>query len=145
MLFRSVDWGVGVGLGTDVAGGASPSLLHQAHDAVTVSRLLTDGVDRATSKAGRGVPGSTIDTTFAFWLATLGGASVLGIPVGLLEPGRRFDAVLVDTTSRRGSLRVWPEVDTPERTFEKIVRLASPADIVGVWVDGRRVVDRSSA
>jgi len=140
-----VDRGVGVGLGTDVAGGASPSLLHQAHDAVTVSRLLTDGVDRATSKAGRGVPGSTIDTTFAFWLATLGGASVLGIPVGLLEPGRRFDAVLVDTTSRRGSLRVWPEVDTPERTFEKIVRLASPADIVGVWVDGRRVVDRSSA
>jgi guanine deaminase len=138
-----VDRGVRVGLGTDVAGGASPSLLHQAHDAVTVSRLLTDGVDRARSKAGRGVPGSAIDTTFAFWLATLGGASVLGIPVGLLEPGRRFDAVLVDTTSRRGSLRVWPEVDTPERVFEKIVRLASPADIVAVWVDGRRVVDGS--
>jgi guanine deaminase len=141
---RLVTAGVRMGLGTDVAGGASPSLLHQAHDAVTVSRLLNDGVDRATSRGDRGVPGSTIDTTLAFWLATLGGASVLGIPVGLLEPGRRFDAVLVDTTSRRGSLRVWPEVDTPERTFEKIVRLAGPADIVGVWVDGRRVVDRSS-
>jgi guanine deaminase len=141
---RLVDRGVRVGLGTDVAGGASPSLLHQAHDAVTVSRLLRDGVDRAKPSAGRGVPGSAIDTTFGFWLATLGGASVLGIPVGLLEPGRRFDAVLVDTTSRRGSLRVWPEVDTPERVFEKIVRLAGPADIVGVWVDGRRVVDRPS-
>ncbi len=138
---RLVNAGVGVGLGTDVAGGASPSLLHQAHDAVTVSRLLKDGVDRAKSPADRGVPGSAIDTTLAFWLATLGGASVLGVPVGLLEPGRRFDAVLVDTTSRRGSLRVWPEVDTPERTFEKIVRLAGPADIVSVWVDGRRVVD----
>ena len=90
------------------------------------------------------MPGSAIDTTFAFWLATLGGASVLGVPVGLLAPGRRFDAVLVDTTSRRGSLRVWPEVDTPERVFEKMVRLAGPADITGVWVDGRRVVDRSS-
>ena len=138
---RLVNAGVRMGLGTDVAGGSSPSLLHQAHDAVTVSRLLGDGVDRAKPSTGRGVPSSAIDTTLAFWLATLGGASVLGIPVGLLEPGRRFDAVLVDTTSRRGSLRVWPEVDTPERTFEKIVRLAGPADIVRVWVDGRLVVD----
>jgi guanine deaminase len=132
--------GVGLGLGTDVAGGASPGLLHQAHDAVTVSRLLGDGVDRARPASSRGVPGSAIDTTFAFWLATLGGASVLGIPAGLLEPGRRFDAVLVDTASRRGSLRVWPEVDTPERVFEKVVRLAGPADIAGVWVEGRTVV-----
>jgi hypothetical protein len=38
---------------------------------------------------------------------------------------------------------VWPEVDTPERVFEKIVRLAGMADIVGVWVDGRLVVDDS--
>ena len=142
---RLLDRGVGLGLGTDVAGGASPSLLHQAHEAVTVSRLLNDGVDAAKPPPGRGVPGSAIDTTSAFWLATLGGASVLGLPVGLLEPGRRFDAVLVDTTSRRGSLRVWPEVDTPERVFEKVVRLAGPADIVGVWVDGRRVVDTESA
>jgi guanine deaminase len=139
-----VERGVRAGLGTDVAGGATPSLLHQAHDAVTVSRLLDDGVDRAKASDVRGVSGSSIDTTFAFWLATLGGASVLGIPAGLLEPGRRFDAVLVDTASRRGSLRVWPEVDTPERVFEKIVRLAGPADIVGVWVDGRRVVDTPS-
>jgi len=36
----------------------------------------------------------------AFWLATLGGASVLRAPVGLLAPGYRFDAVLVDTASR---------------------------------------------
>jgi guanine deaminase len=135
-----VGFGVPVGLGTDVSGGASPSLLRQAHDAVTVSRLLADGVDRARPAAARGVPGSAIDATYAFWLATLGGASVLGIPVGLLEAGRRFDAVLVDTTSRRGSLRVWPELDTPDRVFEKLVRLAGPADIAGVWVEGRRVV-----
>jgi guanine deaminase len=138
---RLVDRGVPVGLGTDVAGGASPSLLHQAHDAVTVSRLLADGVDQTKAPAERGVPGSAIDTTFAFWLATLGGANVLRAPVGLLEPGRRFDAVLVDTTSRRGSLRIWPDLDPDERAFEKLVRLAGPADILGVWVDGRRVVD----
>ena len=107
---------------------------------MTVSRLLADGVDPGLAAAERGVPGAAIDTTFAFWLATLGGADVLGAPVGLLEPGRRFDAVLIDTRSRRGSLRVWPDIDTPARVFEKIVRLAGPADIVDVWVDGRRVV-----
>jgi guanine deaminase len=136
---RLVGRGVGIGLGTDVSGGASPSLLGQAQDAVTMSRLLTDGIDRGKAPADRGVPGSAIDATFAFWLATLGGASVLGAPVGLLAPGRRFDAVLVDTLSRRGSLRVWPGLDTPERVFEKLVRLAGPSDITGVWVDGRRV------
>ena len=132
--------GVAIGLGTDVSGGASPSLLHQAHEAVTVSRLLADGVDRALPPPARGVPGSAIDTTFAFWLATAGGAAVLGAPVGLLAPGRRFDAVLVDLTSKRGSLRVWPDLDGPERVLEKVVRLASPPDILGVWVDGRRVI-----
>ncbi|HEX6868094.1 MAG TPA: amidohydrolase family protein, partial [Candidatus Limnocylindrales bacterium] len=133
--------GVRIGLGTDVAGGASPSLLRQVHEAVTVSRLLEDGVDARRPPATRGAPGSAIDATLAFWLATRGGASVLGIPVGLLAPGHRFDAMLIDTGSRRGSLRVWPEVDDAARTFEKIVRGATPTDIVGVWVDGRRVVD----
>jgi guanine deaminase len=115
--------------------------LHQAHEAVTDSHLLADGVDRAKPASERGVPGSAIDTTFAFWLATRGGASVLGIPVGILAPGYRFDAVLVDTTSSRGSMRVWPGIDSPERTFEKLVRLAGPADIISVWVDGRRVLE----
>jgi cytosine/adenosine deaminase-related metal-dependent hydrolase len=62
--------------------------------------------------------------------------------VGLLEPGRRFDAVLVDAASRRGSLRTWPGVDDLERIVEKVVRLASPPDILDVWVDGRRVAGR---
>jgi guanine deaminase len=136
---RLVDRGVGIGLGTDVAGGASPSLLRQAHDAVTVSRLLADGVDTAKAPADRGVAGSAIDTTLAFWLATAGGAAILGLPVGRIVPGRRFDAVLVDTSSRRGSLRVWPGLDAPGRVFEKLVRLAGPTDIDAVWVNGRRV------
>src|SRR5262245_12320839 len=42
---RLLDRGVRIGLGTDVAGGASPSLLRQCHEAVTASRLLEDGVD----------------------------------------------------------------------------------------------------
>lgn len=43
------------------------------------------------------------------------------------------------TASRRGSLRTWPGIDNAERVLEKVVRLASPPDILDVWVDGRRV------
>lgn len=137
---RLLDRGVRIGLGTDVAGGASPSLWSQCHDAVTVSRMLTDGVDVRRPAADRGVAGSTIDAVTAFWLGTVGGAEVLGLPVGLLAPGRRFDAVLVDPRAGAGAVRVWPEVDDDVRVFEKIVRLATPAEITGVWVDGRRLV-----
>jgi guanine deaminase len=141
---RLREQGVRIGLGTDVSGGASPSLLRTAHEAVTASRLLTDGVDPDLPPERRGRPGSSIDSVEAFWLATAGGAEVLGAPVGLLVPGRRFDAVLVDTRSRRGSLRVFDGLDSPERVFEKVVRLAGPSDIAGVWVDGVPVAGRAS-
>jgi guanine deaminase len=128
--------GVRIGLGTDIAGGASPSLLGQCHDAVTMSRVLDDGSERGAP----GASGSAIDVVTAFWLGTMGGAAVLDIPVGLIEVGRRFDAVLVDTSSRSGALRVWDGLDDAARTFEKIVRLAGPGDISAMWVDGRRVI-----
>jgi guanine deaminase len=137
---RLLDRGVRIGLGTDVAGGASPSLWSQCHDAVTVSRMLADGVDVRIGAGARGVPGSAIDAITAFWLGTMGGAELLGLPVGLLAPGRRFDAVLVDPRPGAGAVRVWPEIDDDVRVFEKIVRLVSPVEITTVWVDGVRVV-----
>ena len=134
-----MELGVRIGLGTDVSGGASPSLLHTVHEAVTVSRILADGVDPARPADERGVPGSAIDTTFGFWLATLGGAELLGARSGCWHPA----AASTRSSSTRpssGSLRVFPEIDTPERVFEKVVRLAGPPDFLGVWVDGRQVV-----
>jgi guanine deaminase len=138
-LRRALDLGVRVGLGTDVAGGAAPAVLSQCAMAVTASRMLEDGVDARRPPATRGVPGSRIDTVTAFWLATLGGASAVGLPVGLLEPGRRFDAIVVDTTVDGSPLCRFDDLDDPPRVLEKVVRLAGPSDITGVWVDGRRV------
>ena len=136
---KALDGGVRVGLGTDIAGGSGVGLLGQAAMAVTVSRMLEDGVDAAVARAKRGVAGSRIDAVEAFWLATCGGADVLGIAVGLIEPGRQFDAIVVDTARSGSGLRYWPEVDSAERLFEKIVRLAGAADITDVWVAGRKV------
>lgn len=137
---RLLDRGVRIGLGTDVAGGAEPGLLRQCHDAVTMSRLLEDGVDARLPSGARGTPDARIDVVAAFWMATSGAADLLGLPIGLLRPGRRFDAIAVNTVTDRpgaGALRIWPELDDPARTFEKIVRLATAHDITHTWVDGR--------
>ncbi|MGB3735679.1 MAG: amidohydrolase family protein [Ilumatobacter sp.] len=136
---RALDAGVRVGLGTDIAGGAQPGLLTQCADAVTMSRLLDEGVDARLDADVRGVAGSRISITDAFWMATAGGAELLGLDVGVLEVGRQFDAVAVDVARPRSPLRTWDGIDDDERTFEKIVRLATPADITDVWVAGERV------
>ena len=136
---RLLDRGVAIGLGTDVAGGASPSLLAQCQHAVTTSRVLEDGTDVRRPPTERGVPGSRSDIVTAFWMATVGGAEAIGLPVGLIEPGRRFDAFVVDTAAEHGSIRVWPGLDDPRLVFEKIVRLVGSGDITSTWVDGRLV------
>lgn len=136
---RALDAGVSIGIGTDIAGAAAAGVMSQCHHAVTVSRMLEDGVDAARPANDRGVAGSSIDTVTAFWMATVGGAAVLDVPVGLLEVGRYFDAMAVDTTRERSALRIWPDLDGPDRVFEKIVRLAGASDISRTWVAGRLV------
>lgn len=143
-LRRALDSGVRVGLGSDVAGGPTVGLLPQCSHAVTVSRMLEDGVDPRRSFGERGVPESRIDTVTAFHVATAGGAELLGIPVGSFEVGRKFDAFSVDVDTPGSALRRWDEVDSEERLFEKIVRVAGSNDITSVWVDGRRVAGRAS-
>ena len=133
---RALERGVHVGLGTDIAGGPSASLLSQAARAVDVSRHLENGVDQRLGAHERGVSSSRIDATAAFHLATLGGAEVLGEPLGLLEVGRRFDAVAIDLSGIDNT----PGGDSAASRFEKLVRLAGRRDISHVWVDGVRVV-----
>lgn len=132
---RALERGVRVGLGTDIAGGPSASLLSQAARAVDVSRHLENGVDQRLDASSRGVADSRIDATAAFHLATLGGADVLGEALGLIEVGRAFDAVAI-SLARIDRL---PGGDTPDRQFEKLVRTAERGDISHVWVGGQLV------
>lgn len=141
---RNLDAGLRVGLGTDIAGGPSSSLLAQCAHAVTSSRMLEDGVDVERRAGERGVPSARIDIPTAFWMATVGGAEVLGIPAGLLEPGRVFDAIAVTTTGSSLFSR-WPEVDDTTRLFEKVVRGSSAPDITNVWVQGKDVTPGETA
>ena len=136
-LRKILDQGVHVGLGTDIAGGASPSILDNARHAVIASRLLESGVDPSQSRDERRRPDSRIDAVTAFWLATAGGGIALDLPVGVFKEGFQFDAVLVDARARDGNLRLEPN-DTPEEVLQKIIYQAGRANIREVWVANRR-------
>ena len=139
---RRPDKGLLVGLGTDISGGASPSILDGCRDAITASRVLEDGVDPAIDADVRGRPMSRIDFRTALWLATAGGADALGLPVGRFEPGRGFDAILVDTRRPDSNLVVWCDADGLEDVIQKIIYNAVRDDIRKVWVSGRVVNEK---
>ena len=125
----ALDAGVRVGLGTDVAGGPSPSLLSQCSHAVIASQQLADAGD----------VGARIDVATAFWMATVGGADLVGANVGLIAPGRSFDAIAV----RVPDVAHLADGDRDDVYEERIIRLTGPQDIETVWVAGADVTPAS--
>jgi guanine deaminase len=142
-LRRALEKSLHVGLGTDISGGHSPSLLDACRHAIVASRALEEGTDPRRPADTRGWPNSRIDFTEAFWLATAGGAEALDLPVGRIEAGLRFDAMLLDTAVPDSNLRIFDAVDSLEDVFQKIVYNAARANIRKVWTDGRLVVDKT--
>lgn len=132
-LRRALEKSVHVGLGTDISGGPSAFLLDNARAAVATSRMLETGTDPSTPQDTRGVADSRVDFRDAFWLATMGGADVLDLPVGLFAADHQFDAVLVDL----------PDTDlvplSDADLLQAIVMRATPTDLKATWVAGRRV------
>jgi guanine deaminase len=137
-LRRMLERGVHVGLGTDISGGASPSILENARHAVIASRSLESGVDPTLSRSQRRSPGSRIDAPTAFWLATAGGGIALDLRVGLFREGYQFDAVVIDPATRSSNLRL-EEGAGPDEVLQKIVYHGARANIVETWVANRRV------
>lgn len=82
-----LDAGVSVGLGTDMSGGYSPSILEMVRQALGVSRHV------AMNKGER----HRLSVEEALWLGTRGGAKVVGLEhkVGVFEVGREWDAQMI--------------------------------------------------
>jgi guanine deaminase len=137
-LARLLMQGVRVGLGTDIAGGASPSLLDNARQAVIASRLLESGVDASLERNARRRESSGIDALTAFWLATVGGGIALDLPIGMFKVGYQFDAFVLDPTAAGGNLRAAKD-DSPQTLLQKVVYGGARANIREVWVAGRPV------
>ena len=81
-LKRAVEKNIGVGLGTDVGGGTSFSILQTIAEAYKVQQLR----------------GEKLTPFKAFYLATLGGARVLDMDdlIGNFEPGKEADFIIMD-------------------------------------------------
>ncbi|WP_428377848.1 amidohydrolase family protein [Lichenicoccus sp.] len=137
-LHKALQRGLLVGLGTDLAGGYSPSVLDNARQAVLSARLLASGVDpdRDRSMRGQG-DAARIGFREAFWLATAGGGDALGLPVGRFTQGSRFDAILLDADAPGSNIRLHPGESDDDRL--QALFGATRANMAGVWVDGRRV------
>ncbi|HEX9139409.1 MAG TPA: guanine deaminase [Steroidobacteraceae bacterium] len=137
-LRSMLERGVHVGLGTDIAGGASPSILENTRQAIIASRMLESGVDAALSRSARRRPESHIDASTGFWLATAGGGIALDLPVGIFREGYQFDAIVVDTLMPGSNLHR-EDGDTPAEMLQKIIYHAARSDLRQVWVAGRQV------
>jgi guanine deaminase len=138
---RMLQRGVHVGLGTDISGGASPSILENARHAVIASRMLESGVDTTQVRAARQSPDSRIDAPTAFWLATAGGGIALDLPIGLFREGYQFDAIVIDPHTPDSNLRLDPGAG-PDEVLQKIVYHGARANIFETWVANRRVHSR---
>jgi guanine deaminase len=137
-LRKILQRGVHVGLGSDIAGGASPSILHNARHAVIASRHLESGVDPSLPRNERRRPDSRIDAVTAFWLATAGGGLALDLPIGLFKEGFQFDALVIDARAPNSDLCV-ESGDRPEEVLQKIIYLGGRSNIRQVWVANRQV------
>ena len=150
-----LDRGIEVGLGTDMSGGYSPSVLEAARLASLVSRHVAMGGDDAAK----------LSVEEVLFLATAGGASVVGLAdkVGLFKVGMSWDAQLIGlgVVDGRGGVGVGAgaggglglEADSNVDVFgwetwdERVAKWVFNGDdrnTKQVWVNGQLVHDRAA-
>ncbi|KAM0608686.1 hypothetical protein D7B24_008909 [Verticillium nonalfalfae] len=152
--------GVEVGLGTDMSGGYSPSILEAARQSSLVSRHVAMGLPDGTEKER-----AKLTAEEALFLGTRGGATILGLEsaVGGFEVGKQFDAQLVGLGAvdhvggREGEVAIASLVrgdegnvdifgwETWEEKMAKWLFNGDDRNTKKVWVRGRLVHDRSPA
>jgi len=130
-LRRHHEHGVRVSLGSDVGAGTGFSLLKEGLQAYFMQHLLGD----------EGLP---LTSAHLLYLATGAGADALGLAaeVGDLGAGKQFDAIWFRPEEGSTLDVVLRNAHSEEDALAKAFALGGPADIVGVWVGGRRIKTR---
>lgn len=139
------DKGIDVGLGTDMSGGYSPSILEAARQAALVSRHVAMGMEGEEKERAK------LTVEEVLYLGTRGGARVVGLgdSVGGFEVGMQWDAQLVglpviDGEGQTGwdsNVDVFGWEDWEER-IAKWVFNGDDRNTRAVWVKGRLVHQR---
>jgi guanine deaminase len=96
-----LDKGIQVGLGTDMSGGYSPSILEAARQAKLVSNHLVmphGRLDGSSQEEKEEREKAKLSIDEVLYLATRGGAQVVGLAdkIGAFEVGMQWDAQLID-------------------------------------------------
>ncbi|OXB81729.1 UNVERIFIED_CONTAM: hypothetical protein H355_010290 [Colinus virginianus] len=127
---------VKVGLGTDVAGGYSASMLDAIRKTVIASNTLK--INKVSE--------AELTLKEAFRLATLGGSQALGLDdvIGNFEVGKEFDALLINTKASDSPFDLF-SADTFEDYLQKFLYLGDDRNISEVYVAGKQVVPFSSS
>ncbi|KAJ2492108.1 hypothetical protein IWW37_001685 [Coemansia sp. RSA 2050] len=149
---RFIDEGIPVGLGTDVGGGYTPSILDAMRMAAAASRaLIAFKRDSSDSQLAHGSNDKPLEAAEALFLATQGGARVMGMDkqLGSLDANKLFDAIVVDMNASNSpvpSVDATPAVrdaDSPEEAWrlrlEQFVFLADDRNISCVYVGGKLI------
>ena len=128
-LIRKYD--INIGLGTDIAGGYSYSMLNCMRQCVITNRMIHKHDTE-----------NYIDYKHALYLATVGGAKCLNMDnkIGMFKVGMEFDAVLL---GNNGNIDVFDHDDV-NTMFEKLMNLSDDRNIKGVWVKGNKVNHKDS-
>ncbi|MGI9249213.1 MAG: amidohydrolase family protein, partial [Woeseiaceae bacterium] len=118
--------GVRCGLGTDVGGGTSLSLLRTASEAYKVLHLQ----DHA------------LPATRALYLATLGAAEALYLEekIGNFLPGKEADFVVLDPNGSSLTARRMNAAETIEEAFFSLLTLADDRHVTATFVRGKEQV-----
>ena len=129
-----LDLDLNVGLGTDVSGGYTASILDSARQACLVSRhrVIHSGDKRLA-----------LDVAESLYLATLGGARVCKVQhrLGNFLPGKSFDALLIDLSqSRKGRVDIFPGEDD-RKMIEKWHWNGDDRNIAKVYIQGKVVLE----
>lgn len=129
--------GVKIGLGTDCSAGYSTFMLDSMRQASNVSRHLA--IHEKNDKL-------TLGFTEIVYLATMGSAAVLDLQdkVGNFEPGKCFDALLVDVGLKEDLINITGWENDDEAMVKKWVFLGDDRSIRKVWVNGRLVAGHDS-
>ncbi|KAF0546615.1 guanine deaminase [Gigaspora margarita] len=130
-----LDEGIKVGLGTDISGGFSKSILDSIRNASIASRTIY----MSSKTSDKDFPPLTLSELT--YLATMGGAQLVNLEnvIGNFTVGKEFDALLIDPEAEGAPIHIVDELDTIHRIFEKFMFLGDERNIKSVFVKGCKV------
>ncbi|CAH0484406.1 unnamed protein product [Peronospora farinosa] len=146
---RLLQEGIKVGLGTDVSGGYSPSMLDAIRQAVIASKLVSIGNGSFCNQYNDDPQEQSLSYAEAFHLATVGSAEALGLgdTIGNFMIGKDFDALVVDPYIENSPIdESFDHVEAADvlHTFQKFLFLGDDRNIVSIFVCGRQIKSSTS-